>query len=379
MGVEETRVSTLELFFDLVFVFTVTQLTTVLVQHPNGDGLSQVMVMLAAIWWMYAGYSWLTNVIDLGESAHRVFLLAAMSAYLVLALAVPHAFTGSGLAFGLAYLVIIVVHASLFSHAMSLRTAQAFLRVAPTNVVFAAAIVVGGALGGTAQWVIWPLSAGGLWLVPALRRATAGGFELEPSHFVERHGLVIIVALGESVVAIGIGAAGLPVDWDLVVVAVFGLALSAGLWWTYFSDEHDVQRVVREASHDERARMGIEGFGYCHWLLLLGIVLVAAALKKATGHPFDAASTAACVALGGGVALFLAGDLLFRGRLGLAGGRGRAVVSVASLATIPLGLVVAELQIAALVALLAALVVSRLPLRRAAPAPHRASPPAQRR
>jgi low temperature requirement protein LtrA len=374
--VEETRVSTLELFFDLVFVFTVTQLTTVLVEHPNGDGLAQVMVMLAAIWWMYAGYSWLTNVIDVGDSAHRGFLLAAMAAYLVLALAIPGAFSGSGLAFGLSYLLIIVVHSALFSHAMSVKTAQAFLRVAPTNLIFAVAVVAGGALGGDAQWVIWPLSAVGLWAVPALRRATSGGFELEPSHFVERHGLVIIVALGESVVAIGIGAAGLPVDLDLVIVAVFGLALSAGLWWTYFSDEEAVQYVVREASHDERARMGIEGFGYCHWLLLLGIVLVAAGLKKATAHPFDEASTAACVGLGGGVALFLVGDLLFRERLGIAGGRGRAVVAAASLVTIPLGLVAAELQVAALVALLAALVVSRLQLRPAAPAPRPASPPA---
>jgi low temperature requirement protein LtrA len=379
MGVEETRVSTLELFFDLVFVFTVTQLTTVLVDHPNGDGLAQVMVMLAAIWWMYAGYSWLTNVIDVGITAHRGFLLAAMAAYLVLALAVPGAFSGSGFAFGLAYLLIIVVHSALFSHSISGRSARAFLRVAPTNVIFAVTIVVGGALGGDAQWVIWPLSAVGLWLVPELRRASSGGFELTPSHFVERHGLVIIVALGESVVAIGIGAAGLPVDLDLVIVAVLGLALSAGLWWTYFSDEDDVQRAFREAGHAERGRIGVEGFGYCHWLLLLGIVLVAAGLKKATPHPFDAASAAACAGLGGGVALFLVGDLLFRARLGLAGGRGRALAAAASLATIQLGLVVAELQVGVLVALLAALVVSRLPLRPAARAPRPASPPAQPR
>jgi low temperature requirement protein LtrA len=337
------------------------------------------MVMLAPIWWMYAGYSWLTNVIDLGDVAHRAFLLAAMSAYLVLALATPHAFAGSGLAFGLAYLVIIVVHASLFSHAMSVRTAQAFIRVAQTNIPLAIAIVVGGALGGEAQWVIWPISAVGLWLIPSLRRAEAGGFELQPSHFVERHGLVIIIALGESVVAVGIGASGLPVDLDLVLVAVLGLALNAGLWWTYFSDEDDVQRIVRAASNDERARMGVEGFGYCHWLLLLGIVLVAAGLKKATAHPFDAASTAACIGLGGGVALFLGGHLLFRNRLRLVGERGRAVVAVAALATIPLGLVVAELQIAALVALLSAPALSRLPLRRAAPAPRPASPRAPQR
>jgi low temperature requirement protein LtrA len=376
-AMEETRVSTLELFFDLVFVFTITQLTTVLVDHPSGDGVAQVAVMLLAIWWMYAGYAWLTNSIDLALPTFRLFLLGAMCAYLVLALAIPGAFTSTGLTFGLAYLAIIALHLGLFTHATSELSAQSILSVGQTNLIFAALIVIGGAIGGTAQWVIWVASAIGLWLVPEIRGV--GVFEIEPAHFVERHGLVVIVALGESVVAIGIGAAGLAVDLELIGVAVLGLLLVAGLWWTYFADEDAVGAAMARADHARRGRIGVTAFGYWHFAMLLAIVAVAAALKKATGHPFDEASTFAAIALGAGVALFLGADSAFRRVLGIAGGVPRMRAAVVAPLTIPLGFVAAALQIAALVALLAALVVSRLPLRRATPAPRPASPPVQPR
>jgi low temperature requirement protein LtrA len=377
MRVEEPRVSTLELFFDLVFVFTVTQLTTVVVAHPNATGVSQVAVMLFAIWWMYAGYAWLTNSIDLSRPSFRLFLLMAMGAWLVLALAIPHAFTATGFTFGLAYLAIVVLHTGLFTHATSEVSARSILTVARTNLPLAALIVVGGALGGTAQWAIWIPAAVALWVLPEIRGI--GTFEIEPSHFVERHGLVVIVALGESVVAIGIGTTGLPVDLELVGIAVLGLLLVAGLWWTYFADEQAIGEAMERADHARRARIGVTGFGAMHYLLLLAIVLVAAALKKATGHPFDEASTFSAIALGAGVALFLAADAAFRRVLGIAGAAPRAYAAMFAPLSIPLGLLAATAQIAALVALLAALVVSRLQLRPAAPAPRPASPPAQQR
>jgi low temperature requirement protein LtrA len=375
--VEETRVSSLELFFDLVFVFTITQLTTVLIAHPNGRGLAAACVKLAMIWWMYAGYSWLTNQIDVRTVAHRAFLLAGMAGWLVLALAIPTAFDTTGFTFGVAYLVIVVVHAALFTHAQSEVSARSFLTVGRSNLVFAVAIVVAGAIGGPLQWVVWTIAAVGLWLVPAL--TATGVFELEPAHFVERHGLVIIIALGESVVAVGIGASGIPVDLSLIGVAILGLALVAGLWWTYFSDEEEVGRIMREADHVERGRMALQGFSYAHYVLLLGIVLIAAALKKATGHPFDPASSAAAIELGGGVALFIAGDIAFRRALRIAASPAHVYTALLAAATIPLGKVAPGAQIAALVAILVGLGVSRSPQRRAAPAPRPASPPAQPR
>ena len=237
------RVSTLELFFDLVFVFTITQLTGVLVEGKDAAAVVQVVVMLLLIWWMYDGYAWLTNAIATDLLRFRLLLIGGMGAFLVIALAVPDAFDGDGLAFGLGYLVVVVLHAGMFVRGTSVSEVRAILRIAPFNLVAAALVLAGGALGGGWQWALWSFSAVLLWISP--RFTTVEGFVVSVPHFVERHGLVVIVALGESVVVIGAGAAGLPVDAGLVLVALLSLSLSAALWWVYFSDEDDVGARIR--------------------------------------------------------------------------------------------------------------------------------------
>src|SRR4051794_10552524 len=141
---EVVRVTTLELFFDLVFVFTITQLTTVLVDRPNARGVLQAVLMMGVIWWMYAGYAWLTNAVPPDRLSRRLLLLAGMSAYLVLALAIPDAFSSIGLTFGLAYLAIVSVHAGLFTRTSSEATLRNLFTLAPFNLVAALLIVVGG-------------------------------------------------------------------------------------------------------------------------------------------------------------------------------------------------------------------------------------------
>jgi low temperature requirement protein LtrA len=349
------RVSTLELFFDLVFVFTVTQLTLVLTEEQSWSALGQVVLMLGLIWWMYAGYAWLTNAVSTRGAARRTLLLGGMAGYLVIALAIPDAFASAGLAFGLGYAVVVVVHGSMFIRLANAPVAQSFRAVASSNALTTAMVVAGGAIGGTAQWLLWTAAVLGEWVPPRLSRRQSG-FRVAPAHFVERHGLVVIVAIGESVVAVGIGAAGLPIDAELLLVAVLGLLLSAALWWAYFGADDDAQaeRALAAAPMPERPRMALDGFGRAHLAILLGIVLVAVGLKKATGHGYDELTTAQAAALGGGVAVFLLGDAWFRAVLALGRSAWRLIAALGALVTIPLGSSVsAVVQLAALVALLA--------------------------
>lgn len=351
---EATRVSTLELFFDLVFVFTITQLTTVLQTRPTALGLLQVALMLGVIWWMYGGYAWLTNAVAPDRAARRLFLLGGMAAFLILALAIPRAFSGSGPAFGLAYLAVVAVHAGLFSRTSSQRTVRAILRLAPFNLASALLVLLAGAIGGAPEYVVWALAVALEWATPRL--ASTSGFEIAPAHFVERHGLVVLIAIGESVVAIGMGTLRAPVDVPLAGVAVLGLLLSACLWWVYFGgDDGRAEHALAAAERARRPTLALRAFGYWHLLMLLGIIAVAAALRTATSHAFGRLDGARALALAGGVALFLLGEVLFRRELRIGPGRWRATVALLALATIPLGVFVAAVaQLAALVGLLVA-------------------------
>jgi low temperature requirement protein LtrA len=357
-ALEPTRVTTLELFFDLVFVFTITQLTAVLYHAPSLRSLTQVVLMLGVIWWMYGGYAWMTNAVSAHTAIRRLLLLGGMGGYFVLALSIPHAFSSSGLAFGLAYLVVVSVHSTLFARASSATVTSAILRLTPFNVASALLVVAGGAVGGTAQYVLWALAFVFEWLTPVVRRPS--GFAIGATHFVERHGLVVLVAIGESVVAIGIGASHLPVDAALVAVAGLGLALSACLWWLYFGgDDTRAERALGALPPVERAWAALIGFGYWHIPMLLGIVTVAAAERSAFGDPFAALGWKRAALLGGGLAVFLAGDVLFRLTLGIGRPLARGAAALLAVATIPLGAEVSPAaQTAALVALLVAAILA---------------------
>jgi low temperature requirement protein LtrA len=351
---EATRVTSLELFFDLVFVFTVTQLTGVLADHPTPRGLLQVVLLLGIIWWMYDAYAWLTNAVTTDRATRRLLLLGGMAGFLVLALAVPRAFAGGGPAFGLAYLLVVVIHAGLFTRTSEGSAVSAILRLLPFNLGTALLVLLGGLIGGTARYLLWAVAFALEWVTPRL--AGIGGFRIAPAHFVERHGLVIIVALGESVVAIGIGAAELPLDLKLAAVAVLGLLLSACLWWVYFTpgDDELAERALEAAPPEHRPRLAVDAFGYWHLVLLLAIVSAAAGVKYAVAHAFERVDIGYAVLLSAGVALFLAGHLGFQRTLGIGRRPLRAVAAGLALAVIPLGVLVSAVtQLGVLVAVLA--------------------------
>jgi low temperature requirement protein LtrA len=349
------RVSTLELFFDLVFVFTITQLSTLLVDQIAVKHLVQVVLMLGLIWWMYDGYAWLTNAVPPDRMIRRVALLGAMCAFLVLALAIPGAFTGSGLTFGLAYLAVVLIHWAVFANSASVRITQAIFGLLPYNLLSAVLVLVGGALGGTPQYVLWALAFVFEWSTPRLADITS--FTIAPAHFVERHGLVVIIAIGESVVAVGIGAHGLAIKLSLVGVAVMGLLLSACLWWAYFGsgDAERAEEAIERARPERRAQMGVYGYGWWHIAILLGVIAIAGTMRHAIGHASIELTIGQAVMLGGGAAVFMLGDVMFRWVLGIGRGVWRLAAAAFALATIPLGTEVSAVtQLVVIVVLLAA-------------------------
>jgi low temperature requirement protein LtrA len=299
---EDRRVSTLELFFDLVFVFTITQLTSVLHRGGLGAGLLHGTVMLALVFWMYDAFAWLTNAAPMIQSAVRRYLIvAAMAVWLVLALAIPHAFDGDGVAFGVAYLVIVLLHTGLYLVVGGEGARKQMRRVGLINVVIALVVILGGAIDDL-QAPLWTAAAVTAWASGLI--AGAERFEVVPAYFVERHGLIVIVTIGESIVAVGAGAAGLPFNAELVLVAVLGVLLSACLWWTYFGgDDEAAERAMQDASPEQRGRWALFGFGHCHLPMLMGIVAVAAGLGAAIAHPFDALAIGPAVFLSAGVVL----------------------------------------------------------------------------
>jgi low temperature requirement protein LtrA len=353
---EELRVSTLELFFDLVFVFTLTQLTTLLADDLSAEGLARVVLVFDVLFWMYAAYAWLTNQVPPDRPARRLLLILAMAAFLVCALAAPRAFDGGGVAFGLGYLLVVLVHGGLYAEAYGLVA----LRFAAPNVLAALSLVVAGLLDGPAAYALWAVPVLNQLVTPMLSARAATRLPIRPAHFVERHGLLLIVALGESVVAIGIGLGGERLDLGLFAVAVLGLALAAGLWWTYFAgDEEGAERALASASVDRRFRLAHAAYFYAFIPMLVGVIVIAAGVKKSIGHVGEPLAAGPALALAGGVALYLAGDVAFRRVLGIRPVAQRAAAAALALATLLLGVwLTAGVQLVGLVAVLVAAIVA---------------------
>jgi low temperature requirement protein LtrA len=356
------RVSTLELFFDLVFVFTVTQLTDVLVHHLDGVGVGRIVLVLVVIWWMYGGYAWLTNAVAPSSTTRRTLLLTGMAGFLVIALSIPDAFGDSGWLFGVGYMVVNCVHSALFLTSGGPGAARMMRSLGPLNLTSAALVLVGGFVPGPWRYAVWGAAAALQIATPYLYRT--GGHSIAAGHFVERHGLVIIVVLGESIVAIGLGFAGLKIDVGGITVAVLGLCVAYYLWWAYFSGDDERSRRALDAVADpvRRASVALQGWGYAHYPMILGVVVLAAGVKKAVGHAFEPLDWGPATALAAGTALFLLGHAWFLRVLTIPGVPHRLAAAVGVLATIPLGRVQAAVQLGViLVVVAAAMIIEDLP------------------
>jgi len=368
---EPLRVSTLELFFDLVFVFAITQLTSILARDLTVLGAVRVLLIFGVLWWMYGGYVWLSNARTPVETPERLLMLVGMGGFLIVGLAIPHAFGRDGVAFGVGYLVVVGVHAWLYR-----RINKNIARVAPFNVLSALLIIGAGLAGGGAAYGLWAAALAVQVLSPLVTRVR-GRFAIRPDHFAERHGALVIIVFGESVadIGIGVGTAGQVITTSLVVSAALGLALAAALWWSYFGvgDDDRAEQAMTRADPAARPGLALAAFFYAYIPLLLGIVAVAAGVRRAIGHAGSTLPYPACLALAGGVALYLAGDVAFRHALRIGGQRYRAAAAAAALAVSGVGV---WLSVAAEIALLAVIVVAALVVEgRAVPSPP-AGPPA---
>jgi low temperature requirement protein LtrA len=333
---EEKRVAPLELFFDLVFVFALTQVTALMSEDPSWRGLGRGMLVLAALWWAWAAYAWLTNYVAAEEDRERLLILAVMGAFLVTALAAPEAFGDDALVFAIAYAAARWLHIFIFAEASDDLDAREAIRRLARTALPAPALLIGAAfLDGTAQTLAW---------IVALSTDFAGpyvfgvrGFRVSPGHFAERFALIVIIALGESIVAIGAGLHG-ELDAGTVGAALLGLLLAFGLWWAYFDVVAIVaERRFRDSEGDRRLRIARDSYSYLHLPMIAGIVLVALGVKKTLGEVEEPLKTIPSVALFGGIAAYYAGHVGFRLRNVGTVNRPRLLALVVSLALIPLG------------------------------------------
>jgi low temperature requirement protein LtrA len=355
---QEERVTPLELFFDLVFVLAITQCTSLMVDEPTWAGLGKGLVVLGVLWWAWVGYAWLTSVVDPEEGAVRLVIIAAMAGLVVVALCVPEAFGDLGLLFAIAYGVVRYSQIVLFVLASredgALR--HSVLGLAVSTAIGVALLVVASMLDGAPQGALWAvallLDMGGPLLIDA------SGWRLEPGHFAERHGLIIIIALGESIVALG--AAAHDIDGGIVIAAVLGLVLSAALWWLYFDVISYVatRNLAQAPAGVQRNTLARDAYSYMHLVMVSGIVVVAFGLHETLEHVGEPLHTVPAAALFGGTAVYLLGHVAFTWRNMGRVKPHRLIAAALIAALLPLGTEVdAVVALAVVTAVLCALIV----------------------
>ncbi|MGH3129131.1 MAG: low temperature requirement protein A [Gaiellaceae bacterium] len=355
----EHQVTPLELFFDLTLVFAITQVTVMLADDPTWGGVFRGMLVLAALWWAWTAYAWLTSTLDVDEGGVRLVMLGSMAAMFGVALAVPGAFGDDALLFGVAYFLVRLLHLVLSGIVGRDDPDRrgAILRYAPTALVGASLLVLAGFLEGDVRTAVWLVALAIDYLGPVVV-GVGGGWRVAPEHFAERHGLIVLIALGESIIAIGIGA-GLELDTGVIVAAALGIVVVSALWWLYFDVAAIIaRRRLIQATGLELHRLALHAYSYMHLPLIAGIVLFALGLKTTVDHTGDPLATVPAVALCGGAALYLVGHIAFLYRMTGRVFRRRTIGAVVLLALIPLAVEIPALAALALVSTVCTLVVA---------------------
>jgi low temperature requirement protein LtrA len=318
----EQRVTPLELFFDLVFVFAITQVTSLLSADPTWGGLLRGLLVLGALWWAWGAYAWLTNSLNPEEGAVRIAVFGAIVAMLIVALAVPDAFAEHGVIFGVSYLAVRAMHLGLF--VLAARGDHDLLgavrRMTPSSTISGVLILTAGFLDQEPRIALWAIGLSIDYLGVLVGRGQ--GWRLSPGHFAERHGLIVIIALGESIVALGVGATGTPLGAGVIAAAVLGMTVAMALWWSYFDWVSIVtEQRLRLATGTDQATLARDAYSYLHFFMVAGIVLFALGLKKTFADVDGHLATVPATALAAGLALYLLAHVLLRARITRQSGR----------------------------------------------------------
>jgi low temperature requirement protein LtrA len=315
---EERRTTPVELLWDLVFVFAITQVTALLYHDPTWTRFGESMLVLALMWWAWSAFVWAANAQAMSSPTMRLTLLLATIFIFVTGLAVPHAFGREATVFATTYAIVRFLHLALYIDASRQGNAawSAIAGFAVTVVVGMALLVAGSFLHGAVRATMWTLAvaidyAGPAWLT---RERLRGLQQVAVAHFAERYGLFVIICLGESIVAIGVPAASLKLGAAVLATVSLGLLVTVGMWWTYFDRVADTAEA-RLREHDDPVLAAADAYSYLHLVLVAGIILFAVGVRFAVGAAAHELHPAARLALCGGPALYLVGHLAFRWRI----------------------------------------------------------------
>jgi low temperature requirement protein LtrA len=353
---DDSPVTMLELFFDLVFVFVVTQVTALINPASGWAGYGRAALVLSLTWYIYNGFAWLTNNVAPTTLSTRLPMFAAMACFLAMAVVVPQAFGDGAWVFALAYLMAVAIHAVQFARSSLGTSAEAIRSILPVNLAVAMLVVVAAAAGPTWGWVAWCLAVVVIFAAATLGRGSK--FTLRAHHFAERHQLLVIIALGETIIQVGQGSANHLTDPPVVAAFIAGLSLIMALWWVYFGTGDDTRgaEAFSRTPDEGRAILGSRAYSAAHLLHISGLVLCASGLNGALHHPMDPLGAALAVTTSAGVGLFLIGQAMFRAALGLGSSRPHLVAMAMALVAALVGV------LGPAVALLAVLVLVLLGL-----------------
>jgi low temperature requirement protein LtrA len=354
----ERATSSVELLWDLVFVFTVTQVTTLLARQTSWERFGEAMLALAIIWWAWSAFVWVSNAFPADSPALRGYLLTCTVLIFIVGLALPHAFGSDGLLFAGAYTAVRLVHLKMYTDASAQGRARrdSISGFTASSVIGMALLICGALLSGWPRAALWTVGIGIDYAGPAwLTRDRLRGLQrVAVAHFADRYGDFVIICLGESIVSIGVGvgAADRRLTAGLVTAAALGLLIALGMWWTYFHELAErAQARLRE--HDDPVLAAADSFSYLHLVIVAGIIVFAGGVRLVVHGTVGAPmSTAGRLAFCGGVAIYLGGVSAFRLRLLGEHSPGRLAVAVALLVLFAVGSAFAAWLITLLSALL---------------------------